>query len=404
MDYNVETALREFLEHCRKEDWAGYEPYDALNSKIFEALPILDFKLLRLVMTQFLKRSPVNVRGFLLIPKTQNPKGLGLFLSSFLKLAKVGIGVQEGYAEQMIERLIELRSTNRDYWCWGYNFPWQTRGVLVPRWTPNLVCTAFAANALMDAYDQGHGERCFVMAKSAADYIRDVLFWDEGDRAGFSYPLPGLRGTTHNANFLASGLLCRMYKHTGEKKYLDTALTGARFSASKQLEDGSWWYGEHETQRWVDNFHTGFNLTGLRAIDQYAGITEFEERIRRGYKYFKENFYLPDGAVKYFHDRKYPLDTHCVAQSIITPLEFKDLEPNPLGLARPVFNWGMKHMWDKKDHYFYYRILRTCTIKTSYMRWTQAWMFLAMSMLLCEEKGVGEPVYAEPAVATVGAR
>lgn len=404
MDYNVETAILKFLDYCKKEDWAGYEPYDALNSKILMALPFLDFKLLRLVLTQFLKRSPVNVRGLLAIPKTQNPKGLGLFLASFIKLSKVGIGVQEGYAGQMIERLIALRSTDHDYWCWGYNFPWQTRGALVPRWTPNLVCTYFAANALMDAYDHTREERCFTMAKSAAEYIRDVLFWDEGDRAGFSYPLPKLRGTTHNANFLAAGLLCRMYKHTGDESFLKPALTAARFSASKQLEDGSWWYGEHPTQRWVDNFHTGFNLSGLRAIDLYAGITEFEPRVRNGYKFFKENFYLPDGSVKYFHDRAYPLDTHCVAQSIITPLEFKDLEPDAAALARKTYEWGIKHMWDDKRGFFYYRILRACTIKTSYMRWTQAWMFLAMAMLLCEEKGVGEPLYSEPATAAVGAR
>jgi hypothetical protein len=41
-------------------------------------------------------------------------------------------------------------------------------------------------------------------------------------------------------------------------------------------------------------------------------------------------------------------------------------------------------MWDEKRGYFYYRILRTGTIRTSYMRWTQAWMFLALSVLLAD--------------------
>jgi hypothetical protein len=47
----------------------------------------------------------------------------------------------------------------------------------------------------------------------------------------------------------------------------------------------------------------------------------------------------------------------------------------------------MDHMWDDRG-FFYYRILRFCTIRTSYMRWTQVWMFLALATLL-RESGIG---------------
>ena len=70
----------------------------------------------------------------------------------------------------------------------------------------------------------------------------------------------------HNANFLGAALLCRVYKHSGEKKFLEPALKVARYSAAKQHDDGSWDYGESPTQRWVDNFHTGYNLCALRSI------------------------------------------------------------------------------------------------------------------------------------------
>jgi len=69
------------LDYCQGNDWAGYEPYDALNSSIVKALPLLDSKLPRLVLTQFLKRSPINIRRLLRVPRTQNPKAIGLFLS-----------------------------------------------------------------------------------------------------------------------------------------------------------------------------------------------------------------------------------------------------------------------------------------------------------------------------------
>ncbi len=43
----------------------------------------------------------------------------------------------------------------------------------------------------------------------------------------------------------------------------------------------------------------------------------------------------------------------------------------------------MRHPWNEKG-YLYYRVLRVCAIRTSYMRWSQAWMLLALSTVLEE--------------------
>jgi len=37
------------------------------------------------------------------------------------------------------------------------------------------------------------------MAVGAAEYISKELYWTDGAKAGFSYPMPGLRSETHNA-------------------------------------------------------------------------------------------------------------------------------------------------------------------------------------------------------------
>jgi len=74
MDDDAEAAIVKLLAYCRANDWAGYDPYDALNSKALKALPFLNFRLSRLVLTQALKRSPINMRRLMLIPKTQNRK------------------------------------------------------------------------------------------------------------------------------------------------------------------------------------------------------------------------------------------------------------------------------------------------------------------------------------------
>lgn len=379
------------LAYCRSNDWAGYDPYDALNSPLFKALPVLDARIPRLVFTQALKRSPVSIRSWLRIPKTQNPKGMALFLSSLLKAPQLA---SEDVLSALKDRLVALRSPGVPYWCWGYSFPWQTRTLLVPRATPNLVCSVFVGNALLDLHERRLDADCLTMAQSAANYIVNELYWTKGsDIAGLGYPLPEMRHQIHNANLLGAAFLVRVHHLAGDQKCLDAAMRLGRYSASCQRSDGSWAYGEEATQQWVDNFHTGYNLCALQQIDRLLGASEFESRISRGFDFYRNHFFREDGAPRYFHNKTYPIDIHCVAQSIITLLAFRDLRPDNLALALKVFEWSRNHMWNDRG-FFSYRVLRGCTIRTSYMRWSQAWMLLALSSLL------SEPVEPGPIEAT----
>ena len=388
------TVLK-LLHFCQASDWAGYDPYDALNSKAFKAIPVLNSRIPRIMLTQTLKRSPFNIRPFLFIPKTQNAKAVALFLTAFVKLSRAGEFNVAHLIPEMMDRLVALRSPGAAYWCWGYSFPWQTRTIVVPAGAPNLVCTTFVANALLDRYEQSQDSACLNMAVSAAEYILNELYWfGGGSAAGFSYPQPSLRLEVHNANFLAAALLCRIYKHTGEKKFVAPALRVARYSASKQNANGSWWYGEELSQRWIDNFHTGYNLCALRSISHDSDTAEFDSCIRKGFDFYRRHFFREDGAVRYFHDRTYPIDIHCVAQSIITLVEIRDLDSSNIPLAHSVLQWAIEHMWNERG-YFYYRVLRFGTIRTPYMRWSLAWMCLAMSTLLCNSYLAGKRLPTE---------
>jgi rhamnogalacturonyl hydrolase YesR len=376
-----EIAALKLFEYCQTNDWSGYDPYDALNSPFVRTLPIINSRVPRIVLTQFLKRSPVNVRRLLGIPRTQNPKALALFLNSFLRLSRLDLLAGNQLSELMIERLVALRSPGSKYWCWGYSFPWQTRTIVVPCFAPSLVCTTFVADALLNLYEVSNEARLLEMAASAGQYIIDELYYTEGDHiASFSYPLPDLKTKVHNASLLAAALLVRLFSHTGKEEFLAIALKATRYSVSKQREDGSWPYGELPTQQWVDNFHTGYNLSALRSIQLYARTNEFDQSIASGFSFYKEHFIREDGAARYFHDRTYPIDVHCVAQTLLTLLEFHDQYPSNLKLVESVFAWTMDHMWDERG-FFYYRVLRTLTIRTPYMRWSEAWMLLALCTL-----------------------
>ncbi len=392
----AKTAAIKLLAYCRANNFEGYDPYDVLNSEVVKGLPFLDFRLPRLVLTQLFKRSPVNLRPFLRVPKTQNPKAIALFLMAFLKLEKAGLlNGQEKLVESMIRKLANLRSPGISYWCWGYSFPWQTRTIIVPRGTPNLVCTTFVAEALINAYEYSGNAELLNMATSAGEYILNELYWTDGNgTTSFAYPLSSIRSQVHNANFLGAGLLCRVSKITGNAKFLQPALQAARYSAGKQRKDGSWDYGECSTEKWVDNFHTGYNLCALKAICDYAGTSEFESHIRRGLDFYLMHFFREDGAPKYFHNRTYPFDIHSVAQSIITLLALKDLDATNAALAHKVFRWAMAHMRDEQG-YFYYRVYPFFKSKIPYMRWSQAWMLLALSTLVehCDQAPVSKPIW-----------
>lgn len=373
---NLATRL---LLYCRANDWAGYDPYDALNSP-FAALPGLDARLPRLVFTQVLKRSPLNFRNLLRVPKTHNPKGLGLFLSSLLRAPQMGC---EDAIFFLKERLLALRSPGTPYWCWGYSFPWQTRTLLVPRGAPNLVCSVFAANALLDFYERRSDETCLTAAYSTATYILKELYWTEGNVAGLGYPLPAMRHQIHNANLLGSAFLIRVFRLTGDATFLDPALRMARYSVSRQRTDGSWAYGEGATQQWVDNFHTGFNLCALQQIADDLRSGEFVVSVQRGFDFYKSHFFREDGAPRYFHNKTYPIDIHCVAQGIVTLLAFRRFATENAALAHKVYQWAKSHMWDDRG-FFYYRVLRGCKVRTPYMRWSQAWMLFALAAMLSD--------------------
>jgi hypothetical protein len=376
-----ETTLKLF-EYCRANGWAGFDPYDALNSRVFKALPFLNFKFARLALTQGVKRSPINLRPLLLVPKSPNPKGIALFLSSMVKLAGTGLFGDGRQIREMVDRLLSLRCLYPSYSSWGYNFDWQTRGELVPRGTPNIICSTFAGNALLDAYEYFRNPSWLDAAVSSAEFILHILFWrDDKGGACFNYT-PGERSEIHNANLLGAAFLCRVGLISGQKELFGPALDATRHSVGKQHDDGSWDYGEAPTQRWIDNFHTGYNLVALKRIGECCGSSEFDTSIDRGLKFFKEHFIGANGAPAYFHDRTYPIDIHSVSQSILTLLALADRAEDNILIARSVFAWAMDNMWDDRG-FFYFQKHRRHTVRTPFMRWGQAWMLLALSSLLC---------------------
>ena len=397
----TQTTLR-LLAYCQNNGWAGYDPYDALNSELLQKSGLMHFRAARLMVTQLLKRSPINFRPVLRVPPSPNPKGIALFLSALVRLARMELAPLD-VVDSLVSTLLSLRSPDARHWCWGYPFPWQSRAALFPRWIPNVICTTFSGNALLDAYEELGNPECLKAALSAADFLLEDLYYEEpGSVACFSY-MPLARSKVHNANLLGAAFLCRVAQVSGQQKFLAPAMKAARFTVAHQHPDGSWDYGEsdHPPQRWKDNFHTGFNLNALLILARTTGADEFESSAKRGFKFFREHFFAADGMPRYFHNRTYPLDIHSAAQGIITLVSFKNIDGQSLGLAQTVCDWTLRNML-APEGFFYFQKHRFYTNRIPYMRWSQAWMLLALAALLESKKlcPKSRNVPAQPAEAT----
>ena len=106
----------------------------------------------------------------------------------------------------------------------------------------------------------------------------------------------------------------------------------------------------------------------------------FASSIQRGDEFWRAHFFLADGWPKYFHDRRYPADAHAAGAAIVALVELRAHTDGALALAQLIARWSIAHLRDRRG-FFYYQRRRTYTVRTPYMRWTQAWMLYALARL-----------------------
>jgi len=372
---DVKPYLQALLRYIESQDYAGYDPYDALNSPLLNVLSKKS-KWMRIAFTQSLKRFPVNVRPVLGVRRGHNPKGIGLFLWGYSKLYKVEKKAEYlARIEYLLSLLDKLKSQGYSGNCWGYNFDWQSRTVCLPRYTPTVVNSAFIGHALIDTYRYTGEERALQMSISIKDFIlNDLNRKEEDGTTCFSYT-PIDCATVHNANLLGASLLIRLYKYTGDTNSKDAALSSLAYSAKYQREDGSWYYADADFCRYVDSFHTGFNLQSILYFLEEGFAEEYRAAFEKGVQFYVENFFLEDGTPKYYHNRTYPVGVHSSSQAIVF---FSALAPKYGSLTNRLMNWMLQNLYCPKG-YFYFRRTRYYTNKVAYMRWSQAWAFHALT-------------------------
>lgn len=377
-------ARDDLRQHVEAENFAGYDPYDALNGWI----PFhWGGKWCQAVVTQVHKRNPVNLRKLMGIAKGRNPKAIGLFLSAYSLLAQGGR--DEGarkVADQLFEWLLENRSDGCAGSCWGYNFDWVNPTKRVSAGVPSVVVTAFVAKGVLAYFHLTDDERAREVLLSCCEYVLKMLPRTETSE-GLCFSYTHLqKDCCYNANMLAAEILAMGYSLTRYEPWAGLARRATEFTLAHQKEDGRWNYSldwQTGTERVQIDFHQGFILDSLEAVLRLVDPENisWEESLAAGARFYRGEQFFADGRSTWRWPREWPADIHNQAQGILTFARLGRLDRNWLSFAERIACWTIENMRDNGG-YFYYRKFPRYINRTDYIRWGQAWMLLALVELI----------------------
>jgi hypothetical protein len=386
----IYNSLLKLEEWVADRDYRAYDPFDGLSSP-YASLFSLGHPFLRRVWQQAVRRFPINVRPLLGIKVSQGSKAMGFFAQGYLRLYQTTR--DDSYRAKMrscLDWLVQNRCPGFKGNAWGNHFDYESRSGRIPRGTPTVVWTSLIGHAFLDAYDAFSDEQDLAVASGVAEFISKELGWIETgrdiclnyipDNGNGGKPVPGEHGI-HNSNVLGAGLLARVHSHLPNPLYTEIAERAVQFTIRDQMPNGAWNYGSHPRWGWVDSFHTGYNLESIDHYIRGTGDQKFQPALAKGYKFYVDTFFGPDGTPRYYDYKTRPLDIQCASQAIQTLVNLREFDTRSVSIAEKVALWTIANMQDPTG-YFYYRKYAVMTNKTPTLHWGQATMFAALAMLL----------------------
>ena len=391
-DTEIFTSLKILEQYVKKNNYSGFDPYEALNSPTLNSL---NSRPIKLISTQVLVYSPVNLRNFLRIEPRKNPKAIGIFLQAYCKLFKHHLIEKKDFdiiKKELVDFLIENRSTGYSGDCWGFNFNWQDLDRYLKKGLPTIVITSYVANAFLDLYELTKNKKYLEIARSSCEFILKDLHITKTEKGiCFSYT-PIDKYIVHNANALGAALLARVYALTKEDILLEYSKQAFDFLISYQKNNGSWSYSidlNKKRERYQIDFHQGFILDALCNYLVYTNPQDekYVKTLLRGSEFYIRMQFNSSGYAYWRLPKKWPTDIHNQAQGIITGCKLYNFfnQKKYLDFSKTIVKWTIKYMQDPTG-YFYYQKWPIFTNKIPYMRWGQAWMMLALSEYLSFSK------------------
>lgn len=377
--YDIENSLLKVEKWVEKHDYKSYEPFDGLTSYLRPITfgTVIGERLLQ----QLVRQTPINLRPVLGVKPLESTKGRGYMAWGYLK--RFNVIKRKEYmdkAEECLDWLLKNKSPGFQKPSWGNHFDFTSRSGKLPKNEPIIVWTSLIGQVFLDAFEKTGDKGKLKIAEKICGWIMD-LPRELTDRGNCISYVAYTQSSIHNSNMLGAAMLARTARFNGNKNMKKVAKEAMEYSCSRQLENGSWYYGEKENTRWIDNFHTGYNLDSLKCYIESTGDKDYEKNLNKGFNFYKKTFFEVNGRPRYYDKRVYPVDIQCASQAVDTLAEFSDYDDEALVLGRKVAKWTIENMQDEKG-YFYYRQLPGIKAKTPMLHWGQATMYKALAHLL----------------------
>lgn len=382
----VSPMLQPLFQYVKNVNYEGHDLFDGLNSQVFKATPFYKSRLCRLAVIQFFKKSSLDLREGMMVSKGFNPKGGALFLLGMINLFQAtGLEIYSNEAYILFQRLKRTVLPRLIGNAWGYNFDWQARAFFVPEGTPNLVTSVYVGRALLAYYKTFNDPDALELALGVADFIQaEMIKFEDENFACFNY-IPGEDAEVHNASLLGASYLAEtlaFFPEVRQRFIREKILKAARFATLDINPDGSWPYGTKPFHRWIDNFHTAFNIESLYNINEHLNTDEFSLTLQQVVSYYVESLFTKEGEPKYYNTALYPIDVHVLAEAIILMNLLRRKKYAPQVEKRMAIEKTLhllsRQFQDPKGYFYYQKTQRNWN-KIAYIRWGQAWMFYALS-------------------------
>jgi hypothetical protein len=373
--HKIIEQLQGFVE---KESFKGYDPYDTLNAKF----PFHWFgKWGQVLAIQMGKRAPINFRPLLGIKKDFNPKAMGLFLQAYSLYYKIHPNEKiKSICDYLFNWLKENHTKGYSGMCWGYNFGWASPVKYLAPFSPTIVVTGFVAKGMWEYYETFKNQEVIEVLKSALKFIENDLEWTnfkEGKCISYSTKA---KDCCYNASMLGAELYARLYSITGEESYKKVALELTDFVVSKQKNNGVWYYSfdpYSNTERKQIDFHQGYVLDAIFYVQKFCLTNKYTTSLEKGLAYYKNNQFRADGWALWRVPKVYPLEIHNQSQAILTFTRLRTITDYS-DFCKVIIEKTIEEMWDKRG-WFFDKKYPLYTIKTPMIRWSEAWMLLALT-------------------------
>ncbi len=377
----TEESLIKLRNYIEKENYSGYDLYDGLN--ITNNTFVINNYYLNTFITQFFKLNPINTRKFLAMKKTMMPKAIGIFLNAYTNL--LSIHSDDEFVKARIDKLVDflngssVKGYSGNCWNFGFNYKFMFD-------KPTVVITSIIAKGLFNYFQLTKDKQTKDMLIGVKEFIiKDLIISKQNEGICFSYT-PIKEELCFNASMLAAETLSRIYYIEKDQELLSYIKKSVEFVLAHQKDDGRWNYSKNlntGVEREQVDFHQGYVLESLDEIRRLTDlkIPGLEDSIRKGAEFYRREQFFENGRSKWRLPKIWPVDIHNQAQGIITFSKLSYLNPEYSDFAKKIAKWTIDNMQDKKG-YFYFRKGRFITNKISYMRWSNAWMFLALTEIL----------------------